>query len=284
MSAQSLLSEVPSNLATQHVIKSADQLYFKDKQVYTQPQTEVLHSAGAKATGSDNKEKLTSGSESQPLSAVSTLQNKLKEGIEAVYKTVDHALHGDTTTTSNASSTDVEALRKDVANLKTENQQLHKEIAEIRQILQKLTVTCGAATTPAAPAAAPATSAKRLKLMPMKTLTCSAQKARRTRRTAYAEKKSKKPGVIAKSSVILDIKPWEDTTNMVEMEEKVRTIELDGLLWGAAKLVPIGYGIKKLQIVCTVEDLKVSVDDLIERIEGFEDHVQSVDVVAFNKI
>ena len=52
----------------------------------------------------------------------------------------------------------------------------------------------------------------------------------------------------------------------------------------SAKKVPIGYGISKLQIMCTVEDLKVSVDDLTEKIEGFEDHVQSVDIAAFNKI
>ena len=35
---------------------------------------------------------------------------------------------------------------------------------------------------------------------------------------------------------------------MVKLEECVRSIEADGLLWGASKLVPVGYGIKKLQI------------------------------------
>lgn len=51
-----------------------------------------------------------------------------------------------------------------------------------------------------------------------------------------------------------------------------------------AKKVPVGYGINKLQIVCTVEDDKVSVEDLQDKIVGFESHVQSIDVVAFNKI
>ena len=41
------------------------------------------------------------------------------------------------------------------------------------------------------------------------------------------------------------------------IEAKVRTIEADGLLWGASKLVPLAYGIKKLQISCVVEDDKV---------------------------
>ena len=43
----------------------------------------------------------------------------------------------------------------------------------------------------------------------------------------------------------------------------------------AAKLVPVGYGIKKLQIMCVVEDEKVSVDDLSEQICEFEDYVSS---------
>ncbi|XP_078407683.1 elongation factor 1-beta isoform X2 [Cetorhinus maximus] len=50
------------------------------------------------------------------------------------------------------------------------------------------------------------------------------------------------------------------------------------------KLVPVGYGIKKLQIQCVVEDDKVGTDMLEETITAFEDYVQSVDVAAFNKV
>lgn len=56
------------------------------------------------------------------------------------------------------------------------------------------------------------------------------------------------------------------------------------ILYSAAKLVPLAYGIKKLQIGCVVEDEKVSVDWLTEEIQNFEDLVQSVDIAAFNKI
>lgn len=101
---------------------------------------------------------------------------------------------------------------------------------------------------------------------------------------AYAEKKSKKPALIAKSNIILDVKPWDDETSMVEMEKNVRSIEMDGLLWGASKLVAVGYGIMKLQICCVIEDDKVSVDELQEKIQEFEDFVQSVDIAAFQKI
>ena len=50
------------------------------------------------------------------------------------------------------------------------------------------------------------------------------------------------------------------------------------------QLVPVGYGINKLVIICTVEDAKVSIEELQEKIEAFEDFVQSCDVAAMNKI
>lgn len=110
------------------------------------------------------------------------------------------------------------------------------------------------------------------------------ERVRQERLKEYYAKKEKKPVIIAKSNIILDVKPWDDETDMGDMERKVRSVEMDGLLWGSAKLVPVGYGIKKLQISCVVEDDKVGTDDLEESITAFEDLVQSVDVVAFNKI
>ncbi|KAJ8984334.1 hypothetical protein NQ317_012553 [Molorchus minor] len=112
----------------------------------------------------------------------------------------------------------------------------------------------------------------------------TAAKVREERLKAYAEKKSKKPELIAKSSIVLDVKPWDDETDMKELEKAARSIEMDGLVWGASKLVPVGYGINKLQVMCVVEDAKVSVDELVEKIQEFEDYVQSVDIAAFNKI
>jgi len=98
------------------------------------------------------------------------------------------------------------------------------------------------------------------------------------------KKKSKKPGPIAKSSIVLEVKPWDDETDMKEMERLVRSIQMDGLVWGASKLVPVGYGIQKLQIMLIVEDDKVSIEELQETIQENEDYVQSVDIAAFNKI
>merc|ERR1711915_938438 len=75
------------------------------------------------------------------------------------------------------------------------------------------------------------------------------------------EKESKKGKVIAKSNIIMDIKPWDDETDMKELEDSIRSITMDGLLWGTGKLVEIGYGIKKLQITTVIEDDKVMMDD-----------------------
>merc|ERR1719392_460369 len=101
---------------------------------------------------------------------------------------------------------------------------------------------------------------------------------------AYHEKKSKKPALIAKTSVLLDVKPWDDETDMDKMLECAKSIQMDGLLWGAHKLVPVGYRIKKLQVMCVVEDEKVSIDELCEQIQEFEDYVQSVDISSMSKI
>ena len=52
---------------------------------------------------------------------------------------------------------------------------------------------------------------------------------------AYHDKKSKKPALIAKTSVLLDIKPWDDETDMNEMLKCAKSIEKEGLVWGACK-------------------------------------------------
>eukprot|EP00897_Mesotaenium_endlicherianum_P003064 jgi/Mesen1/2786/ME000170S01901 len=104
---------------------------------------------------------------------------------------------------------------------------------------------------------------------------------------AAATKKSDKPKVVGKSSILLDVKPWDDETDLAKMEEVVRSVQMEGLTWGASKLVPVGYGIKKMTIMMTIVDDLVSLDELIEdRLQAGEgaDFIQSCDIVAFNKI
>ncbi|KAJ6091735.1 hypothetical protein N7467_003704 [Penicillium canescens] len=107
---------------------------------------------------------------------------------------------------------------------------------------------------------------------------------RNKRLDEYKAKKANKPKPAAKSLVTMEVKPWDDETNLEELEANVRSIEKDGLVWGASKWVPLAFGIKKLQINLVVEDEKVSTDELQGQIEEFEDHVQSTDIAAMQKL
>ncbi|XP_038137640.1 eukaryotic translation elongation factor 1 delta a (guanine nucleotide exchange protein) isoform X3 [Cyprinodon tularosa] len=184
-------------------------------------------------------------------------------------------------------------------SLELENQTLHKVVEEMRAALQKLESRVAVLEKSPAPAAVPCAKAAPVQQVQVTNGDDAdddidlfgsdeedeeAERLKQERLEAYAAKKAKKPAVIAKSSILLDVKPWDDETDMAKLEECVRSVQMDGLLWGASKLVPVGYGIKKLQINCVVEDDKVGTDILEEEITKFEDHVQSVDVAAFNKI
>uniref|UniRef100_A0A8C4H250 Eukaryotic translation elongation factor 1 delta b (guanine nucleotide exchange protein) n=1 Tax=Dicentrarchus labrax TaxID=13489 RepID=A0A8C4H250_DICLA len=198
-----------------------------------------------------------------------------------------------------------------IKSLELENHSLHKVVDDLRVALSKLECRVAvlekspAAVTPAPTPSVPYTNVSSYQPLLSTLSSCvseeeddddddidlfgsdddeEAEKLKEQRLKEYAEKKAKKPGIIAKSSILLDVKPWDDETDMAKLEECVRSVQADGLLWGTSKLVPVGYGIKKLQIACVVEDDKVGTDMLEEEITKFEDYIQSVDVAAFNKI
>jgi len=89
---------------------------------------------------------------------------------------------------------------------------------------------------------------------------------------------------IAKSNIVYDVKPWEADTDLTLIEEKVRAISMPGLLWGASEFKPIAYGVRKLTIMCVIEDDLVSSDVLRKQIKQNKDLVQSVDIASFTKI
>ncbi|KAJ7858683.1 hypothetical protein B0H14DRAFT_3108030 [Mycena olivaceomarginata] len=117
-----------------------------------------------------------------------------------------------------------------------------------------------------------------------------AERLKAERVAEYTKKKAGKPKTVAKSIVILDVKPWDDETDMNKLLEAVKSIKQDGLVWGGHQFLPIGYGIKKLQAKyfhfmrsntsLATEDELVSVAELEEKITEFEDYVQSTDVAA----
>ena len=60
------------------------------------------------------------------------------------------------------------------------------------------------------------------------------------------------------------------------------------VLLPAAKLVPVGFGIRKMQITAIIEDAKIeSMDAIIEEElvrDGESETIQSIDVASFNKL
>ncbi|XP_026134955.1 elongation factor 1-delta-like isoform X3 [Carassius auratus] len=208
-------------------------------------------------------------------------------------------------TSQNASkSEDQSELVSRMKSLELENKNLYKVVDDLRAVLSKLESRMAVLEKSQAPASKTVTFTKTAPVQKPKVEEHNgaddddddidlfgsdeedeeAERIKAERVKEYAQRKSKKPALIAKSSILLDVKPWDDETDMSKLEECVRSIQMDGLLWGASKLVPVGYGIKKLQINCVVEDDKVGTDILEEEITKFEDYVQSVDIAAFNKI
>ncbi|XP_061177891.1 elongation factor 1-delta-like isoform X4 [Saccostrea echinata] len=197
---------------------------------------------------------------------------------------------------SGGASSDNSQVMKRVASLEKENRDLKKVVEDMKTLVQKLEnrvskleggTSAPSAQAPAPPKPAPAEDDDDdddIDLFGSDEDDEEVDRIRKERLAAYEAKKAKKPALIAKSSLILDVKPWDDETDMKKMEEEVRKITADGLLWGAAKLVPVGYGIKKLQINCVIEDDKISTDFLEDEITALEDYVQSMDIAAFNKI
>jgi len=50
------------------------------------------------------------------------------------------------------------------------------------------------------------------------------------------------------------------------------------------KLKKLLFGAKKVVIGCVIEDEKISIDDIADIIQSWDDVVQSVDIAVFSKI
>merc|ERR1712243_489399 len=191
---------------------------------------------------------------------------------------------------SGLSASEEMALMKKLGDLEVENKQLKKVTDDLKALVLSLSARVdtleGGKPKASSPPAAAGDDDDDVDLFGSDEEEDDEEKKRITeeRLKAYNEKKAKKPKVIAKTSVLFDVKPWDNETDMEAMKEACKSIEMEGLVWGATKLVPVGYGINKLQIMCTVEDDKVSIEELSEKMKEFEDFVQSVDVAAMNKI
>mmetsp|Transcript_44573 Transcript_44573/g.82674 ORF Transcript_44573/g.82674 Transcript_44573/m.82674 type:complete len:243 (-) Transcript_44573:281-1009(-) len=115
----------------------------------------------------------------------------------------------------------------------------------------------------------------------------AAAKAKAKAKAAAAAKsaKPKKAAPIAKTQVVYEVKTLEAGQDMAALEAAIRSITIDGLTWGEQfGVVDVAFGIQKLIVQCVIEDDKVELVDIEEKIEAFEDQVQSLDLATMNRL
>ncbi|ETV76085.1 hypothetical protein H257_09629 [Aphanomyces astaci] len=113
----------------------------------------------------------------------------------------------------------------------------------------------------------------------------AAKEAAKKRADAAKAGKKEKAKPVERSQVVIEVKPWEAETDLLDLAAKIKALQINGLTWGEGhKLVPVAYGIKKLLVQCIIVDDLVLLDDITDAIEAFEDYVQSVDVASMNKV
>eukprot|EP01102_Stenamoeba_stenopodia_P014076 TRINITY_DN4647_c0_g2_i2.p1 TRINITY_DN4647_c0_g2~~TRINITY_DN4647_c0_g2_i2.p1 ORF type:complete len:265 (-),score=72.28 TRINITY_DN4647_c0_g2_i2:409-1203(-) len=84
--------------------------------------------------------------------------------------------------------------------------------------------------------------------------------------------------------VVFYVSPLEADTDMNELERHVRSVVSEGLLeWKDSKLIPIAYGLRKLQIAALIVNEISIIEDIEEKILENEEMAQSVDVVSFTE-
>ena len=110
------------------------------------------------------------------------------------------------------------------------------------------------------------------------------EEMKKNRKKEKEGKKGKKKEV-DKSHVILEVKGWEADQDLEALAKKIiSTIKKDGLSWNTGyKLEEVAFGVKKLIIAFLAEDDKCSVQEIVDELESWEDDIQSVEVVSFNK-
>merc|ERR1712064_270554 len=137
--------------------------------------------------------------------------------------------------TSGLSASEEMALVQKLGALEVENQQLKKVTDDLKALVlslqarvEKIEVssTLEGGKPSEAAKSAPAPADDDVDLFGSDDEEDDEEKKRITeeRLKAYNEKKAKKPKVIAKTSVLFDVKPWDDETDMEAMKEACKSI------------------------------------------------------------
>jgi len=84
---------------------------------------------------------------------------------------------------------------------------------------------------------------------------------------------------VKESIFVLDVKPWDDSTDLDELEHFVRSVDLShiGVRCGPVERVPLAYGISKLRFRCFAVDQLLDTYELEEKLTS-GGYVQSIDI------
>ena len=106
----------------------------------------------------------------------------------------------------------------------------------------------------------------------------------RTNAKAEAMERARKKEAVAKSQIVFDIKVYDIDTDLEELATQIKNVKIENLVWGIGhKIVPLAFGICKLQVSCVILD-DVSVDIITETLEEEFDCIQSIEEFSFNKL
>lgn len=109
------------------------------------------------------------------------------------------------------------------------------------------------------------------------------EKMKKDKKKDGKKKKEKEPD---KSLILLEVKGFESDQDLDALAKKIiKEVKREGLTWKKEyKLQDVAFGIKKIVMGCVVVDDICSIDDIVDELTSWEEEVQSVEIVSFNKL
>ncbi|XP_061594900.1 eukaryotic translation elongation factor 1 delta b (guanine nucleotide exchange protein) isoform X3 [Cololabis saira] len=169
--------------------------------------------------------------------------NNILQDIARARENIQKSLAGPVQNSSSAA--EQAELVSRIKGLELENSTLHKVVGDLRAALSKLESRVAVLEKPPPSAAAAPVAYTNGNVVQKKTPVKDeeeeeedddddmdlfgsddddeAEKLKEQRIREYAQRKAKKPALIAKSSILLDVKPWDDETDMSQLETCVRS-------------------------------------------------------------
>ena len=81
-------------------------------------------------------------------------------------------------------------------------------------------------------------------------------------------------GMENRTSITIDVFPWKKESNLDELLIAVKSIDIEGVMWRNHSFVPG----EKLKIKCELDIIKVSEDEILEKINDLIDHVMHAEI------